>query len=578
MYQKRLWAVLSLAVALSLLLTACATPTPEVIEKVVTKEVEKIVEKVVTQVVKETVKETVIVEGTPQVVEKEVTKIVEKVVTATPEPKAPGGGTFVMSYFEDVVSIDAHKALEFSDGLVNPLVYEGLIAMGADGEWKGMLAESWDVSDDGLTWTFHLRQGVKFHNGREMTADDVILNFDRMLDESTGATMQGHYSSKLVSYEAVDPYTIKFALSGGAGTFLSQLGLGTRTGILAPECVTEDNYVVHPIGTGPFEFVWWKPGDEWRVKRFDDYWGEVPKIDYVVFKPIADLTVSLTALQTGEIDFVATLPYDQIVKWQDATPEGVEFALLYAARTQRVNFNATQPPFDDIRVRQAVAYAIDKDEFNEAVWFGFANPHTHPFVPGSFMDLPVEDPYRAGDVEKAKALLAEAGYPDGLEVYAISHASYKEDWEVIQAQLSQAGITVDVDIMDGAQWGKLGRALEYDIMIASQSGIYHWDRTANYFEQASASSWLAGGYQNDLVSELLALGRDEADQTKAKEIYTELFQLLSDDCAAVFLGAEPTARAWRSWVKGFEPNASNTNLHGPSWGLAYITLDEKPEQ
>lgn len=573
MHKKNLWIFVALAAALSVLLAACATPTPEVIEKVVTKEVEKIV----TQVVKETVKETVIVEGTPQVVEKEVTKVVEKVVTATPEPKAAGGGTLVMSLYSNIASIDPHRAIEFSDGNVVPLVTQGLVAVGADGEWKGVLAESWDVSDDGLTWTFHLRKGVKFHNGREFTADDVMFNFDRIIDADSGASMQHHYATKLASYEVVDPYTFKFVLNGGAGTFLSQLGLGHRTGMIAHECIDNNNNIIHPIGTGPFEFMWWKPGEEWRGKRFDDYWGEVAKIDEVVFKYIPDNTVRLTALQTGEIDWTRSVPYDQIVKWKENPPDGIEYELLYTARTQRFNFNATKPPFDDVRMRQAVAYAIDKEEFNEAIWFGVGNPHNQPFVPGSFMYLDVEDPYRKGDVEKAKALLAEAGYPDGLEVYAISHVGYKEDWEVLQAHLSQIGVTVNIEFLDSAAWGNAGRAFEYDVVLASQSGIYHWDRTANYFERVSQASWLVGGYQNDRVSELLVLGRDEADLTKAKGIYTEIFQILSDDCAAIFLGSEPDTQAWRTWVKGWEPNASNTTLVGPSWGLNYITLDEKPD-
>ncbi|MFZ5918031.1 MAG: ABC transporter substrate-binding protein [Chloroflexota bacterium] len=568
---KKWWPVLSLIMTL-ILLVGCATPTPEVIEKVVTKEVEK----VVTQVVKETVKETVVVEGTPQVVEKEVTKVVEKVVTATPEPQAPGGGTFVGSLYITISMIDPHRAVEFSDGTVLPLVFEGLVAFGADGEWKGVLAESWDVSADGLTWTFHLRQGVKFHNGREMTADDVIYSFGRILDENTGASMRSYFT-KIGSYEAVDPYTVKFVLTGGAGTFLSELGLGSRAAIIARECVTQDGTVVHPIGTGPFEFLWWKPGEEFRVKRFDDYWGQVAKIDEAVFKFIPDDTVRLTALQTGEIDWMRRIPYDQVVKIQGEPIEGVEMALLYESRTVRFNFNCTRPPFDDPRVRQAIAHLIDKDAYNEAIWYGVGNPHNQPFSPGSFLELPVDDPYRSGDIEAAKALLAEAGYPDGLEINAISHVPYKNSWEFLVAVFSQVGITVNVEYMDSAQWTKQAKELDYDAMLASQSGIYHWDRTYSYFEQASSASWLVGGYQNDAVSELLAKGRNEADLTVAKEYYTQILQLTQDDMAAVFIGAEPDVQVWRTWVEGYEPNASNTNLVGPGWGLNYISLDNKPE-
>jgi len=551
MQNKRFWTILSLAMALSLLLAACASPTSEVVEveKVVTKEVEKVV-----------------------------TEVVEVVVTATPEPKAPGGGTFVGGINDLIVSIDAHKAIEFSDSVVNPLVYEPLVAMGADGEWKGVLAESWEASDDGLTWTFHLRQGVKFHNGREMTADDVIFNLDRILDESTGAPMQSYYANKIASYEAVDPYTVKFVLSDGAGTFLSEIGLGMRTAIIAKECVTQDNNIVHPIGTGPFEFLWWKPGEEWRAKRFDDYWGEVAKIDEVVFKPILDATVRLIALQTGEIDWMMQIPYEQMLEMQENPSEDIVLELLYEARTLRLNFNATRPPFNDARMRQAVAYAIDKEEFNEAVMFGLANPHNQPFVPGSFLYLDLEDPYRASNIEKAKSLMAEAGYADGVEVDVLNWPGYTDDWEVLQTYVRQIGIKDNARTLESAQWAKAGQELDYDIMLASQSSIYHWDRTFSYFDKDSSANWLVGGYHNDDVAALLVKGRDEADLNKAKEIYTEVFQTLQDDAAAVFLAAEPTSRAWRSWVKGYDPNASNTYLVWPGGGLNYVTLDEKPEQ
>ncbi|MBN1316069.1 MAG: ABC transporter substrate-binding protein, partial [Anaerolineales bacterium] len=492
-----------------LILAACSTPTPEVVE----------VEKEVTKEVK--VLETVIVEGTPQVIEKEVTKVVETVVTATPEPVEKGGGTFVGSYYITITSIDPHRAVEFSDNTVNPLVFESLVGFGADGEWKGVLAESWDVSEDGLTWTFHLREGVKFHNGREMTADDVIFSFDRILNETTGASMTSYFANKIESYEALDPATVQFKLTGGAGTFLSELGLSIRSAIIAPECVTKDNTIVHPIGTGPFEFLWWKPGEEWRAKRFDDYWGQVASVDEVVFKYIPDNTIRLTALKTGEIDWMREIPYDQVIEFQQEPPEGVEMSVEFESRTNRLNMNNTRPPFDNPLVRQAVAYAIDKEAYVEAVWFGVGNPHNQPFAPGSFLELPVEDIYRTSDLEKAKELMIEAGYPDGVDVNIISHAPFKDDWEFLDTYLSQIGLRLNVEILDSAQWTKLAKELDYDMILASQALIYHWDRTYSYFDANSSANWLVGGYSNDTVSELLAQGRNEADLIKAKGLYTE---------------------------------------------------------
>lgn len=556
----RLFAILIVA---SMVLAACGpTPEPQVIEKEVVKEVP--------------VPETVIVPGTAEVVEKEVTTVVETVVTAVPEPEAAGGGTFVGSYYVTITSIDPHRAVEFSDNTVNPLVYEALVGFGPDGQWQGVLAESWDVSDDGLTWTFQLRQGVKFHNGREMTADDVVFSFDRILDETTGASLRSNFANKLESYEALDPYTVQFKLNGGAGTFLSELGLSIRSAIIARECVTNDNTIVHPIGTGPFEFVWWKPGEEWRAVRFDDYWGKVADIDEVVFKFIPDNTIRLTALQTGEIDWMRELPYDQVLNFREDLPPELEMAVLYEARTVRLNINSTRPPFDDVRVRCALAEAIDKEAYNEAIWFGVGNPHNQPFVQGSFLELPVEDPFRYADMEKAKALMVEAGYPDGFEVKIISHEPYRDDWEYLQTVLGQLGMQLNVEIMDSAQWTRRALELDYDMMLASQALIYHWDRTYSYFEAGSSANWLVGGYDKEGLPELLAQGRSEADLNKAKEIYTEILQTIQDDCACVFIAGEPDVQLWRTWVQGYDPNPNNTNLVWPGGGLNYVTLNEKP--
>lgn len=518
--------------------------------------------------------------ATPEVVEQPVreTVIVEQTVevTSPPEPEEEGGKTFNGSYFITITGIDPHKNTEFSDNTVLPLVVEALVGMGADGEWKGVLAENWDVSEDGLTWTFYLREGVKFHNGREMTADDVIYSFDRMMDEASGAVMHSVFVDKIASYEALDPYTVQFVLNYGPGTFLSELGLSVRAAIIAEESVSEDGTVVHPIGTGPFSFVWWRPGDEFRATRFDDYWGQVASIDEAVFRYIPDPTIRFTALQTGEIDWMRQVPDEQILAMQEEPLEGIEYALLYEARSRRINFNVTRAPFDDVRMRRAIGYAIDKVEYNEAIWFGLGNPHNQPFVPGSFLELPVDDPYRNSDLETARQLVEEAGYGDGIEVDVIAHAPLQSSWELFQAKLAEIGIDVNIEVLDSAQWTRRAKEGSYDMTITSVSLIYHWDRVFGYFDPDSTSNWVVGYYTNPEITELLAEARNTADQAQAKELYAEMLRILQEDCGNVFIAATPDKQAWRTWVEGWEPNASNTNLVWPGGGLNYINLEDKP--
>ncbi len=530
-------------------LTACGTPaTPEVVEPE-PREVE------VTRIVEE---------------------VVEQVVTATPEPEPETGGVFMGSNFLTITGNDPHRNTEFSDNTVFPLVVEALVGMGADGEWKGVLAESWDVSDDGLTWTFHLRQGVKFHNGRDMTAEDVIHSFDRIMDEETGAVMRGAFADKVASYEALDDHTVEFVINHGPGTFLSELGLSVRAAIIARESFAQDGTVGHLIGTGPFEFVRWRPADEYRVARFDDYWGQVAHIDEAVFKYIPDPTVRFTALQTGEIDWMRHVPDEQILAMQEDPIENVEFALLYEARSRRINFNVTRAPFDDIRMRQAVAHAIDKEEYNEAIWFGLGNPHNQPFVPGSFLELPVDDPYRHSDMERARELVEEAGYGDGVQVDVIAHAPLQSSWELFQAKLAPIGIDVNIEVLDSAQWTRLNQEGAYDMTITTIALIYHWDRVFSEFHPEDPRNWVVGSYSNPEITEKLAEARNTADPDEAKEIYTEILQILQDDVGNVYIASTPDKQAWGTWVEGWEPTASNLNLVWPGGGLNYISLGSRP--
>jgi ABC-type transport system substrate-binding protein len=173
-------------------------------------------------------------------------------------------------------------------------------------------------------------------------------------------------------------------------------------------------------------------------------------------------------------------------------------------------------------------------------------------------------------------LLVEAGYPNGFEINVISDNANKDEWELLQTYLSQIDITVNVELMDWAQWINQAKAMEYDAQLCHQGAIYHWDRVFGYFVKDSSANWLVGGYHNDAVAELLAVARKESDLSKAKETYAQILQIIQDDAAAVFIGAEPILRTWRSWVKGYDPAPNVPSTVWPGGGLNYVTLDEKP--
>lgn len=504
------------------------------------------------------------------------TSCIENIGNLTP-PFESGPTQFVGAISEDLTTLDPHKTIGTGDAVVAPLVWEGLVAVGNDGEWKGVIAESWEVSEDGLTWLFHLRRGIKFHNGRELTSDDVVFSINRILDQRSGAVMRS-VLLKIKDIQAVDKYTVQFVLSNGGGTFLSELGLGVRVAIVPSECVSEDGLITTPIGTGPFKFDEWRPGENWQGSRFTDYWGNVAEIDSVKFIPITDNTARFIALQNGEVDWIQNIPFDEAQNALNTPPNNVTVHLIYQSNTLRLNFNSTRLPLQDVRVRQALAYALDKEEINQAIFFGLGRVHNQPFALETFLHLDVPDIYEVQNLEKAKVLLTEAGYSNGLELTVVHQAGWLNGiWEVIGAQWNAINVKLNVEMLDGAQGIERVQSLDYDLLIDQQSSIFSWERTFGYFDNDSSLNWLVGGYSNETVEQLLLQGRNEADLNKAKVIYTDVLEELQNDCAAVFILAIPDIQAWQPWVKGFQPSATNSFLVYPGGGLNYATIEGKPK-
>jgi len=301
---KRVNLLISMIV-LTALLASCATPTAEVVEKVVT------------QVVKETVKETVIVEGTPQVVEKVVTKIVEKEVKAD-RWSGPGfGGELHAASAGNPPTADAPTTTAAATQYIAIHVHETLVAMSENYKLKPMLAESWDVSDDGKTYTFHLRQGVKFHNGEEMTADDVVASFKRFMEVSVRAAS----FSLVESYEATDKYTVVFKLSKPSRAFLLNHAYVYAPMCIQPKSVIEGKGVGELqvpediIGTGPYKLVQYDPDTVWVVERHKDYQplpgerdgmtgAKIPYFDKIYMHIVPDYAVQVAGLESGEFDLI----------------------------------------------------------------------------------------------------------------------------------------------------------------------------------------------------------------------------------------------------------------------------------
>ena len=286
-------------------------------------------------------------------------------------------------------------------------------------EFVPALATEWSTSEDGRTWTFRLREGVKFHDGADFNAEAVKYNFERILDPEIGSPRRSMIEM-VEKVEVVDEYTVAITTKTPFGPFLAQIS-SYNLGMLSPTTAGErgKGYAQNPAGTGPFKLKAWEPGDTLIFEANQDYWGGKPAIDELVFRVVPEDSTRIMLLKSGDVDAIAGVPAFEVETLKG--DQNVVLISLPGFRTIYVGMNCQQKPFDDPRVRQAVNYAIDRQAIVDHLLRGVATVGVGPestSIPGSVKDLP---PY-GRDVEKAKALLAEAGYPDGFSTVMHSQA------------------------------------------------------------------------------------------------------------------------------------------------------------
>jgi len=425
MRYKHLFLLVALLLLVSLLAACGGSATPEVVEKVVKETV--VVEK--EKVVKETV-----------VVEKEVVK--EVVVTPEPEaePTEPQrGGTLTMSLGADFTTFDPF--FDVNNRQFKPVFFEAPIRISDEGDFEPWLAESWELVDDGLAYVLHLRKGVKFHNGREMTADDVVWSVERAMDESLGHHLSDRFQTA-TGAEKLDDYTVKINYSVVTPSALDGIA---RLYIYPQEAA--DTIEKMPVGTGPFMMEEWVPGDHMTAVRFPDYWQEgKPYLDKIVVKPIPDEQSKMLNLMAGSIDALMGVPLADKPLLEQApgitvvtSPEGFNFYAFI--------MNINHKPFDNQKVRQAMNYAVDRDKIIETAFHGEALPVLVPYAKTSWAYAPDLENFYTFDLDKAKQLLTEAGYPDGFKTSILIRGAsgpYVDMAQVYQQDLAKIGVEAEL--------------------------------------------------------------------------------------------------------------------------------------
>ncbi|MFD2629122.1 ABC transporter substrate-binding protein [Oceanobacillus kapialis] len=461
--------------------------------------------------------------------------------------EATGEKTLIFGRGADSIQLDPSKVTDGESIYVTNQIYDTLVRYEEDStEVKPALATEWAPSEDGLTWTFQLRDDVTFHDGSDFTAEDVVFNFERWATSAEyiyygymfGAS-EDDLGGIIESVEATNDYEVTFTLSEPNAPFLQTLAM-PPFGIASPEAVEEhgEDYFKNPVGTGPFVFSEWIPDDSITVTKNADYFGDTAKVDKVIFRTIPDNGARFMELQSGSIDMMTGLNPQDI-----QTTEADENLQIIERPSMNVSYMAMntdkEGPLAEKAVRQAINLAIDKEKL-VSLYEGIGKPAKNPLPPSLWgYNDDIED--YGYDVEKAKELLAEAGYADGFDITLNTFSNPrpympqpKVSAQAIQEMLKEVNINVEVIESDWDTHLSLTENGEHDMAFLGWTGDNGDPDNFLYvlLDKDNAKVGSAGNiafYKNDDVHALLKAAQTEMDQEKRTELYLEAQELIHED-------------------------------------------------
>src|SRR5918995_1310710 len=470
-----------------------------------------------------------------------------------PQSNTPPGTLYVALEAEPP-ELDPNLSSAYVDRQVMASLYDKLVDIDKEGEIVPMLAESYEVSDDELIYTFRLRKGVKFHDGTEFNAEAVKFNLERYQEKDSVRSTE---VEPVESVEIVDEYTVRVTLSEPFAPFLAVLA--DRAGIMAsPKAVEESGGRISdkPVGTGPFEFVERVRGDHITVEKNQDYWRDsIPKMDKIVYRGIDDENVQYQNLQSGELDLIDSIP---LVEFKDLQESGdYEVSVEPGLGYQGIWLNVTQPPFDNKQLRQAVYRLVDREAIVKAVLRDVGGtPGNSPFGERSWAYSDESDAYPERSVEEAKALLEEGGEPNGFSFTLKTDPSplNQQIGQVIQNNLKPAGIDVKLEQLEFGTLLEDSTSGDFQALFLGWSGRIDPDLNIYDF-MVTNGDFNDSGYSNTEVDDLLNEARTTSDEGRRKELYTQTMEILHEDVPYVYLyhNNQTTDFAMQPSVQGFEP-------------------------
>ncbi|WP_407270095.1 glutathione ABC transporter substrate-binding protein [Radiobacillus sp. PE A8.2] len=456
---------------------------------------------------------------------------------------------------QDFISLDPHDVGDTVSIFGTRSMYEGLVGFNKDMEIEPVLAEDYQVNDDSTEFTFQLRENVTFHDGQPFNAEAVKANFDRIMDEELRANRNIQY---LENIEILGDYEIKFTLSQPFSAMLNKFAMIL---IASPEAFNgnSEDFGLNPVGTGAYKFEEWKQGNSMVVTKYEDYWGELDtNVQKVTFRPVPENGSRVAMLQTGEADFIYPVPHTNVEDLE--SEEGIVIEQTPSTIARYVSINTKKEPFNNEKVRQAMNYAVDKEAFLTVVKNGYGEPLDSTM--SSKTQLYSKQELYEANVEKAKELMAEAGYEDGFtaEIWGNTSSETNTGMQFVQQQLAQIGIELEVRSMEEATLSDSIYTPETPEETDLQMWYVSWSPSSGdadgatrslfhneYFPPSGANT---AYYDNQQVSDWI----DEASQTgnmeEQKEIYAQIQETVYEEAPWIFLGSDTILSGHSSSLEG----------------------------
>ena len=440
-------------------------------------------------------------------------------------------------------SLDPHKAVAAGTKEVMFNVFEGLVKPTSTGDLTPAVAENYTISEDKLTYTFTLREDVQFHNGDVVTAEDVVYSINRCATASDTGVVQVEALSVIQKLEAVDERTVSITIAEPSNEFISFLTLA-----ILPADYTEQD--TKPVGTGPFKFISRTAQDSIVMEKFDGYWGTPAKLNKVTFKIIENADSILMSLQSGAVDMFSHLTSTQVAQL------GEEFSVVEGTMNlvQALYLNHAEKPFNDIRVRQALCYSVDKQGILDLAFDGYGSPIGSSMYPafGKYFDDSLTN-YYAYNVEKAKELLAEAGYPDGFSMTITVPSNYQphiDTAQVVAEQLKAINVTAEIQLVEWGTW--LSDVYGGRQFQSTMVGFDASTMTARALLERWTSDYAKNmiNYNSAEYDELFVQAQASYDDAEQTAIYKQMARNLTENAANVYIQDMADLVAVRKGVEG----------------------------